>query len=1198
VKAGRGVRRAARVSLASVCDRLPVGIALFDAGLRLAAWNARFTALRGYPRKLVKAGTPLEAFLRHDVASGSAGRDVVDATVRAQLAAMRRRRRLARDEPLPDGRCLHVIAERVLEGGLLVTCEDVTEARRTARRLRESEERHDFAMRAINEGMYDWDIANDTVHYSERAYQAVGMSPEDYSTARGWFDRIHPDDQQRYWSANIAHFKGETERFECDYRYRARDGSWRWARQHGLALRDASGRAIRLIGSTGDITELKERELQLAEQIAEQAAVRELLEAISRSAFDLDAVLRTLIESVARLCRADKGFIFRLEGDTYRLAFDYGGVAQGFRDFIARHPIRAGRDTLVGRTALTREVVHIEDVLADPEYRWPQSQRIGGQRTMLGVPIVRDGTVIGVIALWKERVESFTSAQIGLVRTFSSEALMAIENARLFGETKQALEQQTATAEVLAAISASMTDPTPVFNRIVQNVRRLLGTRFAVLQLLSDGTVEMPAVDGDPGFERLRERYPRPLDDTTVGGLAMLTKNAMQVCPVIGNPATPSATLKFARDFGFDAVLFAPMIKDGKVVGAIGAARPGAKPFDERQVALLKTFADQAIIAIENVRLFNELEARNRELTESLEQQTATAEILRVISGSPTDIAPVLDAVADNAARLCDANDVVVMMNEGDVLRAVRSTGPFGERFGANFTIPITRGSAAGRAVVDLATVQVPDFALASDEEYPVGREHLRVYGNHGAMATPLLRGDTVLGVIAVLRRDIRPFSDRQTTLLRTFADQAAIAIANVRLFNETKEALEKQTAISEILRVISASPTDVQPVFDAIVRSAVTLCASRDGAVFRYDGERLHYAAGYNQTPEWVDAVRSRYPMRPEESTIAGRAILRQSLVQIHDVLADVDYDRARAIKGGWRRMLAVPMLREGVPLGVIVVSWPQPGRTPKSQEDLLRTFADQAVIAIENARLFQEIQEKGRQLEIANQHKSAFLANMSHELRTPLNAVIGFSEMLAARYFGDLTEKQAEYVGDIHASGRHLLSLINDILDLSKIEAGRMELEAGEFDLRAALDNALTLVRERAQRGGVALRLDADPALGGFRGDERKLKQVVLNLLSNAVKFTPRGGAVGVAARRVDGAAEIAVSDTGVGIAPADQEAIFEAFRQVGTDITRKREGTGLGLALTRRFVELHGGTIRVESAPGRGSTFTVRLPIRHGE
>jgi signal transduction histidine kinase len=290
--------------------------------------------------------------------------------------------------------------------------------------------------------------------------------------------------------------------------------------------------------------------------------------------------------------------------------------------------------------------------------------------------------------------------------------------------------------------------------------------------------------------------------------------------------------------------------------------------------------------------------------------------------------------------------------------------------------------------------------------------------------------------------------------------------------------------------------------------------------------------------------------------------------------------------------------MIREGTLVGVIT-TWRREVRPfSDKQIALLAVFADQAVIAVENVRLFSELQEKTAQLEIANRHKSEFLANMSHELRTPLNAVIGFSEVLLERMFGPLNDKQDEYVADILSSGRHLLSLINDILDLSKIEAGRMELEAAEFDLRAALENAITLVRERAQRGGVALRLDTDPALGAFVGDERKLKQVVLNLLSNAVKFTPRGGTVEVAARRADDAVEIAVRDTGQGIAPEDHEAIFEAFRQVGTDVTRKREGTGLGLALTRRFVELHGGTIRVASAVGKGSTFTVRLPVRHGE
>ena len=377
-KAGRGARSAAAGTtlLQAACERLPVGFALFDAGFRLVAWNARFAALRGYPRKLVKAGTPLESFVRFDAERGEYGAGAIEALARNRLAALKRGRPAEREQALPDGRILRIACERLPEGGLLLTCEDVTAARRTAERLRESEERVDFAMHAINEGVYDWDIANDTVHYSKRVWHAVGLSPEKLKTPGDYFARIHPHDQPRFRAACAAHFKGETERFELDYRYRASDGTWRWGRQHGVALRDAHGRAYRMVGSVGDITDLKERERQLAEHAAEQTAVRELLEAISRSAFDLDAVLRTLIESATRLCQAEKGFIFRLDGDAYRLASDYGGVTPEFREFIAQHPIRAGRDTLVGRTALEKRTVHIEDVLADREYGWPQSQRM------------------------------------------------------------------------------------------------------------------------------------------------------------------------------------------------------------------------------------------------------------------------------------------------------------------------------------------------------------------------------------------------------------------------------------------------------------------------------------------------------------------------------------------------------------------------------------------------------------------------------------------------------------------------------------------------------------------------------------------------------------------------------------------------------------------------------------------------------
>jgi signal transduction histidine kinase len=296
--------------------------------------------------------------------------------------------------------------------------------------------------------------------------------------------------------------------------------------------------------------------------------------------------------------------------------------------------------------------------------------------------------------------------------------------------------------------------------------------------------------------------------------------------------------------------------------------------------------------------------------------------------------------------------------------------------------------------------------------------------------------------------------------------------------------------------------------------------------------------------------------------------------------------------------------MIRDEDVIGTIGVAGREPRLYAEREIELLKTFAHQAVIAIENVRLFTELQASNRELEIksrqlasASQHKSEFLANMSHELRTPLNAIIGFSEVLSERMFGDLNEKQEEYLKDIYASGQHLLSLINDILDLSKIEAGRMELELADFDLPAAIENALTLVRERAGRRSIRLTHQIVAEVGTTRADERKVKQVMLNLLSNAIKFTPEGGRIEVRANVTDGMAQVSVADTGVGIAAGDQGAVFEEFRQVGT-ADKKIEGTGLGLALSRKFVELHGGRIWVRSELGQGSTFTFTLPVQRGD
>ncbi len=338
---------------------------------------------------------------------------------------------------------------------------------------------------------------------------------------------------------------------------------------------------------------------------------------------------------------------------------------------------------------------------------------------------------------------------------------------------------------------------------------------------------------------------------------------------------------------------------------------------------------------------------------------------------------------------------------------------------------------------------------------------------------------------------------------------------------------------------------------------------------------------------------------LRRGEGAVGQMAVTREAL-QIPDIAAEGAYEsrlRGALLEAGTRAVLAIPLLHEERIVGGLVVTRRTPGAFTAEVVEILKTFATQSALAIQNARLFREIEDKSHQLEVASQHKSEFLANMSHELRTPLNAIIGFSEVLSDRMFGELNEKQDEYLKDIYASGTHLLSLINDILDLSKIEAGRMELELTDFDLPTALDNALILVRERAGRRSITLQMSVDDRLGQIQADERKIRQVVLNLLSNAIKFTPEGGRIEVAAVPKDGFVEVSVSDTGVGIAPEDQETVFEEFRQVGT-AAKKVEGTGLGLTLCRKFVELHGGRIWVQSQVSAGSTFTFTIPVRRGE
>jgi signal transduction histidine kinase len=594
------------------------------------------------------------------------------------------------------------------------------------------------------------------------------------------------------------------------------------------------------------------------------------------------------------------------------------------------------------------------------------------------------------------------------------------------------------------------------------------------------------------------------------------------------------------------------------------------------------------------------LEEKNRTITEALDQQTATAEILRVISSSPTDVQPVLDAVAENATRVCEAGDGAVLLIEGHVFRIAAHHGTISMPLGEG--IPVVPGTVAGRAVLEGAPVHVPDL-LAAGEEFPEGQLLGARFGNRTTLSVPLLRESTPIGALLIRRTEVRPFTDTQIALLQTFADQAVIAIENVRLFQELQARTAELTrsvgeleALGEVGRAIS-STLDLETVLATVVARATELAGADGGAIFEFDeGTRAFRLRATDRYPEEFGAILRATPLIYGEGAV-GRAAMTREPVVVSDVAeADAYTSRVRdaLLRAGYRSLLAVPLVSEDEVVGALVVNRRAVGAFASPTVELLRTFATQSALAIQNARLFQEIEDKSRQLETANQHKSEFLASVSHELRTPLNAIIGFSEVMLERMFGDVNDKQEEYLHDILSSGRHLLSLINDILDLAKIEAGRMELEPSDFHLPQAIDNALILVRERALRRGIALDRWIDPRLAEVKGDERKIKQVLVNLLSNAVKFTPEGGRIDVRAALADGLAEVSVTDTGVGIAPEDHEAVFEEFRQVGTDYARKHEGTGLGLALARKFVELHGGKIWVKSQVGQGSTFTFTIPV----
>jgi two-component system, NtrC family, sensor kinase len=976
------------------------------------------------------------------------------------------------------------------------------------------------------------------------------------------------------------------------------------------------------------------------EALAHQKATGEILSAISNSTTDAKPVFDAIVRNLLRLFGASTALVALLrDGMIHVSALD--GEA-GFERMAERYPLPLDDSSVPGRAMSSKHVIHLAPMIGNPET--PVSSvrfaRDFGFNSLISAPMLRGDKVIGAIIAARGSSKPFHPRQIELIRSFASQAVIAIENSRLLSELHQrtddlteSLEQQTATSEVLSVISSSPGSLEPVFQVVLANATRICGAKFATIFLREGEGLRSAAMHGTmpaDWTEQWRSGTVFAPDSKLLAFQAVERRQPVQVTDLRATPAYLAGHPKAVHSAdigGIRTMVTVPMLKDDEVAGVITIFHTEVRPFTDKQIELVQSFAAQAVIAIENTRLLSELR-------ESLEQQTATAEVLGVINASRGDLQPVFESMVEKARRLCEADAGHLALPVGDDYRsvAVAAMSPEMEVLIRSVSYAPGRGTAVGRALAECRPVQISD--IGADHEH-VGRDAADKGFIRTILGVPLLREGEAIGAFGLSRQRVEPFSERQIELVRTFADQAVIAIENTRLLSELRESLQQQTATADVLKVISRSTFDLQSVLDTLLKSAAQLCEAEMAVINRLRGTAYQVAASYGLSPEQLASM-ADVPIEAGRGTISGRAAMERSVVHVPDVRVDPEFTMKDWYdKAGSRTMLGVPLLREGIPIGVMVLMRRAVRPFTDSQLALVTTFADQAVIAIENVRLFDDVQKRTQELSksleelrtaqdrLVQTEKLASLgqltAGIAHEIKNPLNFVNNFSsvsvelidelrEALAGAHLDTKLRTEVTEIADmlqgnldkVVQHGKRADSIVKNMLLHSREGSG----EHRPVDINALVEESLNLAyhgaRAEKQSFNITIERSFDPAAGEADLFPQEITRVLLNLISNGFYATTKRQAqtdgngyeptLSAATKNLGSSVEIRVRDNGTGIPPEAKEKIFNPF------FTTKPagEGTGLGLSISHDIVvKQHGGSIAVDTAPGQFTEFKIVLP-----